>query len=92
MMSFLLLASRGAASEFDGATLGVRVTTRLMGTVMGGPGHRSSRCRAADAGAGAAMVQFSRSVGAAFGTAAVAAVLFSFSQPQTARPQACSEA
>jgi len=28
-------------------------------------------------GAGAAMVQFSRSVGAAFGTAAVAAVLFS---------------
>ena len=29
-------------------------------------------------GTGAAMVQFSRSVGAAFGTAAVAAVLFSF--------------
>jgi hypothetical protein len=29
-------------------------------------------------GTGAAMVQFSRSVGAAFGTAAVAAVLFSY--------------
>jgi EmrB/QacA subfamily drug resistance transporter len=39
-------------------------------------------------GAGAATVQFSRSVGAAFGTAAVAAVLFAMlaaSDPQTAR-------
>lgn len=54
------------------------VTTCFMGTVMGvvqvtvqavaGPRML---------GAGAAMVQFSRSVGAAFGTAAVAAVLFS---------------
>ena len=31
-------------------------------------------------GTGAAMVQFSRSVGAAFGTAAVAAILFSISR------------
>ncbi len=55
------------------------LTTCFMGTVMGvvqvtvqavaGPRML---------GAGAAMVQFSRSVGAAFGTAAVAAVLFSF--------------
>ena len=39
-------------------------------------------------GAGAATVQFSRSVGAAFGTAAVAAVLFTMlaaSDPETAR-------
>jgi hypothetical protein len=39
-------------------------------------------------GTGAAMVQFSRSVGAAFGTATVAAVVFSIiaaSDPETAR-------
>jgi hypothetical protein len=39
-------------------------------------------------GAGAATVQFSRSIGAAFGTAAVAAVLFAMlaaSDPETAR-------
>src|SRR6202034_4839281 len=39
-------------------------------------------------GTGAAMVQFSRSVGAAFGTATVAAILFSIiaaSDPETAR-------
>ena len=78
MMSFLLLAFAVPHLSLMALPWVFGVTTCFMGTVMGvvqvtvqavaGPRML---------GAGAAMVQFSRSVGAAFGTAAVAAVLFS---------------
>jgi EmrB/QacA subfamily drug resistance transporter len=55
----------GATAVFMGTVMGV-----VQVTVQAVAGQRML-------GAGAAMVQFSRSVGAAFGTAAVAAVLFS---------------
>jgi hypothetical protein len=55
----------GATACFMGAVMGV-----VQVTVQAVAGQRML-------GTGAAMVQFSRSVGAAFGTAAVAAVLFS---------------
>ena len=55
----------GGAAMFMGTVMGV-----VQVTVQSVAGQRML-------GAGAAMVQFSRSVGAAFGTAAVAAVLFS---------------
>jgi hypothetical protein len=55
----------GATAIFMGTVMGV-----VQVTVQAVAGQRML-------GAGAAMVQFSRSVGAAFGTAAVAAVLFS---------------
>jgi EmrB/QacA subfamily drug resistance transporter len=79
MVSFLVLAFAVPHLSLLALPWLFGVTTCFMGTVMGvvqvtvkavaGPRML---------GAGAAMVQFSRSVGAAFGTAAVAVVLFSF--------------